>query len=275
VSAPPTELHAVLPSEHADLDPHLVVGLARRAEDLGYRGVWLPDHPLPPRGYGGGYGGALEPVVTLTAVAAATRAVRLGTSVLILPLRDPFLLAKQAATLDRLAPGRLVLGVGAGWEAREFAALGADFADRGARTDEALRLLRHLHTVGRGPFAGDRFGFTDGEFAPLPATPVPLLVGGTSPAALRRAARYADGWQAVGLDPEAFGAAARDLRARAGRPVEAGARTEAATLDGVPAAAERVRAFAAAGADHVAVWFGAPEGYADRMAALARALDAG
>ncbi|MFC4565454.1 TIGR03619 family F420-dependent LLM class oxidoreductase [Nocardiopsis mangrovi] len=263
-------LDAVLPAESAALDPRLVVDLARRAEDLGYRSVWLPDHPLPPAGYGNGYGGALEPMVLLTAIAAATERIGVGTSVLILPLRDPFLLAKQAATLDRLAPGRLTLGVGAGWEAREFTALGADFADRGGRTDEALRLIRHLHTIGRGPFAGDRFGFDTGVFAPVPAAPVPIMVGGTSGPALRRAARHADVWQGFALDPAGFAERAAALREMAGRPIAAGTRTDLLPGGSAAAAAETARAFARAGADHVAVWFGPEEGYGDRMAALAR-----
>ncbi|MFC3997492.1 TIGR03619 family F420-dependent LLM class oxidoreductase [Nocardiopsis sediminis] len=263
-------LDAVLPTESATLDPWAVVGLARRAEELGYRSVWLPDHPLPPHGYGNGYGGALEPMVLLTAIAAATERIGVGTSVLILPLRDPFLLAKQAATLDRLAPGRLTLGVGTGWEAREFAALGADFADRGGRTDEALRLIRHLHTAGRGPFTGDRYGFTTGVFAPVPAAPVPIMVGGTSAPALRRAARHADVWQGVALDPDGFAERAAAVREMAGRPIGAGTRTELLPGGSAAEVAETVRAFTRAGADHVAVWFGPEEGFAGRMADLAR-----
>ncbi|MBV2364004.1 TIGR03619 family F420-dependent LLM class oxidoreductase [Streptomonospora nanhaiensis] len=274
MSAASPALYAVLPAEHADLDPRTVVDLARRAEDLGYGAVWLPDHPLPPAGYSDTYGGVFEPLVLLTAIAGATRSVRLGTSVLILPLRDPFLLAKQAATLERLAPGRLVLGVGAGWEEAEFTALGVDFADRGGRTDEALALIRHLHTVGRGPFEGPRFGFETGVFAPAPTAPVPLLVGGISAAALRRAARHSDVWQAVpGITAERFGALAAALRERAaGRPIETGARLSLPAGRDPRDAAEEIAALGAAGADHVSVWFGSPDGYADRMAALVRAV---
>ncbi|MDA0566820.1 TIGR03619 family F420-dependent LLM class oxidoreductase [Streptomonospora sp. S1-112] len=264
-------LYAVLPAESADLDPRAVVDLARRAEDLGYGAVWLPDHPLPPAGYNATYGGVFEPLVLLTAVATATATIRVGTSVVILPLRDPFLLAKQAATLERLAPGRLVLGVGAGWEEAEFTALRADFADRGARTDEALALIRHLHTVGRGPFTGPRFGFETGVFAPAPTAPVPLLVGGMSGAALDRAARHADIWQAVpGITAERFGALAAQVRKRAGRPIETGARISLPAGRASAEAAEEAAALGAAGAAHVSVWFGSPDGYADRMEALSR-----
>ncbi|NDL57451.1 TIGR03619 family F420-dependent LLM class oxidoreductase [Phytoactinopolyspora mesophila] len=264
-----TALHAILPSESVGMEPQHIVSLARTAEDLGYDMVWLPDHLLPPRPYGTTYGGVYEPLITMTAIAAATSRIRFGTSVLVLPLRDPFLLAKQASTLERLAPGRLTLGVGTGWDAVEFAAVGADFANRGARADEALRLIRHLHEHGRGPFNGQHYGFGAGEFAPLPSSPVPIMVGGTSGAALRRAARYADVWQGVGLDEAGFRERVGDLRRRAERPIEVGTRTSMDAGTTAAAAVAEASGLAEAGADHVAVWFGSFDGYSDRMAEFA------
>jgi probable F420-dependent oxidoreductase len=265
-------LDVVLPAESVAAPPGQVVELARRAEELSYDGVWLPDHPLPPGPFGPTYGGVYEPLVTLAAIAAVTDRVRLGTSILILPLRDPFLLAKQAASVERLAPGRVVLGVGTGWEEREFAALRVPFAGRGERTDAAIRLIRHLHTVGHGPFEDEHHGFDVGTFAPAPTSPVPILVGGTSAAAFRRAATLGDGWHGVGVAPAEFRSRAADLRARAERPFEAGARI-AWTGDDRPvrAAVDEARAFADAGADHLAVWFGDVDGFARRMADFAEA----
>lgn len=267
------ELHVVLPNEAPDLDPASLVDLGRKAEQLGYAGLWLPDHLLPPEEYGQAYGGVFEPLVTLAYLAAATDRVKLGTSVLLIALRNPFVVAKQAATLDRLSDGRFTLGVGLGWDRTEFESVGADFADRAGRTDESLRLLRRLFDHGEGPFEGERFGFRTGTFAPRPGPGLRVMVGGTSDAALRRAARWADMWQSPPIAPEAFGERATRLRALAGRPVTVGARTEWSDphrpLDDAVA---EVRAWEAAGAEELAVWFGAFDGFADRMTALAEAL---
>jgi probable F420-dependent oxidoreductase len=265
-------LEVVLPAESVAVPPRAIVELAKHAEVLGYDGVWLPDHLLPPQPYGPTYGGVYEPLVTLAFIAAVTDRVRLGTSVLILPLRDPFLLAKQVATVERLAPGRVVLGVGTGWEEQEFAALRVPYVDRGARTDSAIRVIRHLHTVGHGSFEDDHFGFSVGTFAPMPTGSVPILVGGTSPAALRRAATLGDGWHGLGLGPKEFRARAEDLRARAHRPFETGTRVVWTGDDRrVQDAVDEARDFAGAGADHLAVWFGDITGFADRMAEFADA----
>src|ERR671914_304943 len=138
--------------------PGTLVELAEAAERLGYRTLYLPDHLLPPAPYSDTYGGVYEPLVTLAHLAAHTSTIRLGTSVLVLPMRSPFVVAKQVATLDRLSGGRAVLGVGVGWDRAEFAAVGADFATRGARTDEDIALLRHL--------------FRDGGALPAPVPPL-------------------------------------------------------------------------------------------------------
>ncbi|MFC8360506.1 TIGR03619 family F420-dependent LLM class oxidoreductase [Streptomyces griseorubiginosus] len=268
------KLQVVLPDETAGADPRRLVDLARRAEDLGYDTAWLPDHVLPPDEYGPVHGGVFEPLVTLGWLAAATSRIRLGTSVLVLPLRSPFVVAKQAATLHALSAGRFTLGVGIGWDAREFTAVGADFDARAARTDEAIALLRHLFRVGRGPFEGRWYGFDAGVFEPRPAEgAVPVMTGGVSDAALRRAARYADVWQGVGLDPVAFGERLARLRARTGdRVVSPGTRLDwSAPGRTAGEAAGTAEAFRAAGAEHLAVHFGDPDTYADRMTDFARA----
>ncbi|HEY0214983.1 MAG TPA: TIGR03619 family F420-dependent LLM class oxidoreductase, partial [Cellulomonas sp.] len=162
----------------------------------------------------------LEALVTLTTAAAVTSRVRLGTAVLVLPLRQPVLLAKQAASLDVLAGGRLVLGVGTGWLREEFAALGVPFERRGRLTSSAIEVLRDCwtgrpaeRTTGDHPVPGGLL------VLPVPERPVPLLVGGHSPAALRRAGVLGDGWLAqqsvADLDPDALGREIAQVRAHA------------------------------------------------------------
>lgn len=265
-------LDVVLPSESADLPPGALVAAARAAEGLGYGRVLLPDHLLPPGEYRpDAYGGVYEPLTTLAHLAAHTERVGLSMSVLVLPLREPVLVAKQAATVDRLSGGRLTLGIGVGWDRAEYAAVGADFATRGARADEALRLLRHLFE-GDGPFHGRFTSFDQGVFAPRPGRRVPILVGGMSDAALRRAAALGDEWQAVTPDADEFARKVARLREFGDRDVVVGTRVAWTGGDSeLRVVVEQVRALREAGAQRVAVWFGHPDGFTDRMA---RFLDA-
>ncbi|HEY3561982.1 MAG TPA: LLM class flavin-dependent oxidoreductase, partial [Kribbella sp.] len=138
------ELQVVLPDESAAMPPERLVELAIAAEQLGYGTAWLPDHLLPPGEFGSEYGGVYEPLVTIGYLAARTTRIRFGTSVLVLPLRSPYVVAKQAATLHRLSGERIVLGVGAGWVEPEFEAVGAAFSERGRRTDTSLGIIRDL-----------------------------------------------------------------------------------------------------------------------------------
>jgi probable F420-dependent oxidoreductase len=166
------------------------------------------------RGQDQPYGSILEAFVALTWAAAVTQRVQLGTSVIVVPLRQPVLIAKQAATLDYLSNGRLILGVGAGWNEREFGFLGMPFDNRGRRFNEAIRAMRELWTSPDPRFEGESVRFADVLFAPKPAQPggPPLWLGGSTPAALRRAARLCDGWQPVGATPEAIEAGLRTIR---------------------------------------------------------------
>jgi probable F420-dependent oxidoreductase len=180
-----------------------VVEVAHEAERLGLDSVWATDHLLPPRGTAR-YGNVLEALATLAFVGGSTSRVELGTSVLVLPLRDAVTVAKQAASIDALTGGRLLLGVGAGWMRREFANLGADFHRRGRDLDEALAVLRTLWNAPEPEHAGERWRFAGVDFAPRPARPggIPIWIGGNSGAAVARAARLGDAWH-----PEGRGAA--------------------------------------------------------------------
>ena len=237
----------MLPDESAEMPPERLVELAVAAEEIGYGTAWLPDHLLPPAPFGATYGGVYEPLVSLAYIAARTTRIRLGTSVLVLPLRNPYAVAKQAATLHRLSGERLTLGVGAGWDAAEFAAVGVEFADRGKLTDEGLKILRNL-------FEGTH---QSGVFEPKLQAPLPLMVGGTTPRALRRAAFLADEWQGLNLDGPGFTQAVERLRSYSDRPVRVGTRIhwsgDAPTL---PAAVALAHELETAGAETLAISFG-------------------
>jgi probable F420-dependent oxidoreductase len=132
-------------------------------------------------------------------VASATDRIRLATGVFVLPLRHPIVTARAVLTLDRVSRGRAVLGIGVGWLAEEFAVLGQSFGDRGDRTDESIELIRRLWTEEVVEHHGRHFDFGPVRFEPKPVQrPVPIEVGGTSPAALRRAGRLGDGWIELG-----------------------------------------------------------------------------
>ncbi|MFD7308028.1 TIGR03619 family F420-dependent LLM class oxidoreductase [Promicromonospora sp. NPDC059942] len=290
------ELQVVLPDESPAMPARTLVDLAQRAEGLGYTTAWLPDHVLPPGPYGATFGGVYEPLVTIGHLTAVTERLRFGTSVLVVPLRDPFVLAKQVATLHQLSGGRVVLGVGVGWNVPEFDAVGADHSRRGAVTDDSLALLRHLFAGGPAPYEGRRFSYEQGVFEPVPDGSVPIMVGGNSDAALRRAARYGDVWQGLPASPAAFaervavlagmtgGGSAGSGSAGTGAGTgtgtgTAGGRAVAPALrigwDGrtpVGQVADAVVAYREAGAAQLAVHFGEHEGTAQRMTALVEAL---
>lgn len=194
----PMEFGVCLPNYGETSTPQGIVEFAREAESLGYNSVWTTDHILMREKSGTPYERTFECVTTLAYVAAATRRVKLGISSLVMGLRNPVVVAKQLSTLDQLSGGRLVLATGAGWCAEEFENLGADFHTRGRRLDEALRLIRELwYAQGPVDFEGKILPhrIRRGVFDPKPAQPhVELYVAGNSEAAMKRAARHADGW---------------------------------------------------------------------------------
>jgi probable F420-dependent oxidoreductase len=200
-------------------DVQALVGLAERAEELGFDSVWVHDHVFNVGHVFERIGGRpyYEPLTLLSYVAARTRRVRLGTSVLVLPYHNPIRLAKAAATLDVLSGGRLTLGVGVGAIESEMVALGTPFKERGAFTDEAIAVMRTLWAEEDPRFDGRYSRFAGMKFSPKPLQKpsIPIVIGGVSRAAIRRAARLGDGWQPLGFSPEALAPGIATLREEA------------------------------------------------------------
>ena len=200
-------------------DAQALVGLASRADELGFDSVWVHDHVFNVGHVFDRIGGRpyYEPLTLLSFVAARTQRVRLGTSVLVLPYHNPIRLAKTAATLDVLSGGRLIRGVGVGAIEQEMEAMGSSFKERGAFTDEAIAVMRALWTQEDPRFDGRHSRFAGMKFSPKPLQKpsIPVVIGGVSRAAIRRAARLGDGWQPLGLSPEALEPAIASLRQEA------------------------------------------------------------
>ena len=159
-----------------------------------------------------------DPLIWLTCVAARTTTLRLGTGVLILPQRNPVVLAKEVATLDLLSGGRVELGVGIGWLQEEFEILGASFADRARRTEEYIEAMRALWSQDAATFSGETVSFTEAISRPRPLDRrVPVLIGGHSAAAARRAGRMGDGFFPAKGDVPALIGEMRKAAEEAGR----------------------------------------------------------
>ena len=172
--------------------------VAQEAETQGFDSVWVPDHVLRV------FGPILDPFTVLSFVAGATQHVGLGTNVLVLPYRHPLILANEAASLDVLSGGWFVLGVGVGWNEEEFSALGISARERGRRTNEALEAMRQLWVGGPATYKGRYYSFAGATLGMSPKTEggPPILVGGYSDAALRRALRFGYKWGGFMDSPE-------------------------------------------------------------------------
>ncbi|HEY1916471.1 MAG TPA: TIGR03619 family F420-dependent LLM class oxidoreductase [Streptosporangiaceae bacterium] len=201
--------------------PEGLAEAARTAEEAGFESVWAGEHtvlpdpqvspsPVPPQDP------MLDSLLALTWAAAHTATIRLATGIVILPQHNPLLLAKQVASLDVLSEGRVMLGVGAGYLEPEFAAVGANFAERGAVTDEYLDAMQALwydeHPEYHGKFAD--FGGVDAHPRPV-QRPIPLIAGGHSAPAYRRAIARAHGWYGYWLTPDQVATSVAGLRAAA------------------------------------------------------------
>lgn len=214
------------------VDPKEAVALAQAAEAAGFESLWTVEHTIVPAGYASAYpydpsgkmaGGQNDiplpdPLIWMAYIAAATSRIRLATGILILPQHNPVLAAKQIATLDHMSGGRILLGVGVGWLQEEFAALGVPFAERGARTDEYIKAMRVLWSADSPTFKGRFVDFADAYCRPQPVNKsVPIIVGGHSEAAARRAGRLGDGFFPARGAPGELIAIARDAAEAAGR----------------------------------------------------------
>lgn len=218
------------------IEPEQAIDVARMAEELGFDGVITADHALFPRELRTPYpyspdGSApldadtpYPDVWALTgAMVAATTRLKFSCSIFVLPLRHPVDVAKSAGTLALLSGGRFLLGAGTGWMKEEFDVYGVDFRSRGRRMDECIAVMRKLWAGGWAEHHGEFFDFDAIRVSPVPPAPVPILLGGTAPVALRRAAAVGDGWIGAGNHPdEVPGVLAefRRLRAEAGRAAE-------------------------------------------------------
>jgi probable F420-dependent oxidoreductase len=198
---------------------------AQRAEEVGFEGLWVGDHiALPADGSDPADQPRIEAVVVLAHLAALTTRIGLGFGVIVLPQRQPVLLAKQPASIDVLSGGRLTVGVGVGYVEPELRALGASLSDRAARTDEYLAAMRALWDAPTPTFDG-RFVAFDGVLQrprPVQTPHPPIVIGGESPGAFRRAARSGNGWYGWDLTPSQTSDAISAIRAVGPRPPELG-----------------------------------------------------
>jgi probable F420-dependent oxidoreductase len=201
--------------------PQSLVRAARLAEELGYSDVWVSDHLVvpdnveyPPSPY------VFEALTTMTWLAAFTRRVRIGSSVLVLPMRNPVETGKMLATIDQLSSGRVLLGAAAGWLEPEFNALGVPFAERSARMNEALDIMTSMWTEDHitRTFPAHGISFESIRAKPQPVGRIPIWIGGRGAPALRRAVERGDGWHGDFISPDDVAPYVRFLRER--RPEE-------------------------------------------------------
>ena len=233
-------------------DPGIALHVARAAEAAGFESVWTGEHvvlpdpqappsPAPPDTP------MVDPAVALAFLAAGTQRLRLGTGIIILPQRNPLVLAKELASVDVVSNGRLLFGLGAGYLRAEFDALGVSFEQKGARTSEAIEVIRTLWTQEKPVFQGRFWSFSGIQAMPQPVQKPhpPIIVGGHSPGAFRRAVAQGDGWYGFALDLERTRGCVAGLeqaRARVQRP-SALAALEIGVTPSIPLDRDTVRRF--------------------------------
>jgi probable F420-dependent oxidoreductase len=281
----------ILPAYREGATVESIDAASEAAARLGWHSVFTTDHVLvEPSERSKDYFNIFDALVTLAHIAAREPTLRVGISVIVVPMRNAIVLAKELATIDALSGGRLIVGAGIGWNQSEFAHLGeADrFHRRGAYLDEAIQIWRHLWGGGTGPFTGRFHSFGEVRFAPLPAQDggVPIWLGGRDERALRRAGRLADGYHSTASSPAQLAVRIPVVRAaaeEAGRPAPViSARTRVAfgahespfyQLAGTPEQMiGEIRAFEELGVSHVAVDF--VETNPERSVALIERFDA-
>ncbi len=241
-------------------DPANAATVARAAEDAGFESVWTGEHivlpdphaspsPSPPETP------FLDSGIALTFIAAHTKRIRLGTGIIILPQRNPLVLAKEMASLDVLSQGRLILGVASGYLHQEFAALGIPFNGRGPRTDEYIDAMRAIWTMRKPSFEGRyvRFSGVDAQPRPLQKPTPPFVIGGQSAPAYRRALERGNGWYGFSLDLAAARKCLADIDAERGkvdRPAALG-RLEVSVTPPFGTPADDLRRYADLGVDRL------------------------
>jgi probable F420-dependent oxidoreductase len=244
------------------IDPDAAVRVARLTEELGFDSLWAGEHvvvpdprrPPSPMAPGEPVG---DPLITLAFIAAHTQRIRLATGVVVLPQRNPLILAKQLATLDVLSRGRLMFGFGVGFLAPELEAMGVSLASRGRMADEYLQAMVSLWTMAQPRYQGRFVAFSGVNAYPRPVQrPVPVVVGGHGDAAFRRAAMVGHGWFGFLLDPDgaaravdALGAAAQEVGRPRGAP-----RLEVSVAPSLPLDPPTVARYADAGVDRLVLF---------------------
>jgi probable F420-dependent oxidoreductase len=197
------EFGIALPTYPAGATVDGVVEVSQAAEELGFSSAWTTDHVILLADEAGPYESIFEPLMSLAYVAGFARRIKLGISVIVVPQRNGIVLAKELATLDHLCQGRLIVGVGAGWNEAEFKMLGYGdrFRFRGAYLDETIAVWQHLWTTPEMPFQGKYYELPSVAFGPKPvqAGGPPIWVGGSSGGARRRAGRVGEAWHPVGI----------------------------------------------------------------------------
>jgi probable F420-dependent oxidoreductase len=213
------------------LDPAV---LAKKAEELGFESFWVPEHPVIPlrasspyRGSADGsipesYGRIVDPFIALARASAATQTIKLGTAICLVPERNPLLLAKEIATLDRFSGGRFLFGIGAGWLKEETEIMGGDFPHRWTQAREAILAMKELWTKAEAEFHGKYYDFPPVRSFPKPAQQPhpPILVGGNAPNVLKRVVAWGNGWmpgRVSAADIRRGCATLRELAEQAGR----------------------------------------------------------
>jgi len=276
------------------IDTDGLTEMAVESEQMGFDSVWVTDHIIVPHvipdrpdivyRYN-----MLEPLTLLAHLGAVTKRVNIGTSVIILPYRNPVVLAKAIATADVLSKGRVIFGAAIGWMEGEFQALGAPFANRGQMSNEYLRLLKELWTNPNPAFQGKYFQFSEVTFSPMPAQKPhpPIWIGGRSRAGVRRAVEFGDFWHPAQMGPQEVAKMAAYLRrysASVGRetPPQLSVRGRALTFSNTVASGDRlplqgttediiadVQGYAEAGVSHLIMEI-AGDTYSDKFWAMER-----